>query len=95
MSNNTLPMPVLVFHPLTPNRWDDLETLFGDRGAYGGCWCMWWRMKHSQFEKQKDEENKRAFKKIVDSGEIPGILAYVDTKPIAWCSVAPRERFSV
>jgi len=52
-------------------------------------------MKRSQFEKQKGEENKRAFKKIVDSGEIPGILAYVDTKPIAWCSVAPRERFSV
>ena len=23
--------------PLTPDRWDDLETLFGPRGADGGC----------------------------------------------------------
>lgn len=30
------------FHPLTPGRRDDLETLFGSRGACGGCWCMWW-----------------------------------------------------
>ena len=26
--------------PLTPDRWDDFETLFGERGACGGCWCM-------------------------------------------------------
>ncbi len=31
-------------HPLTPDRWDDLETLFGPRGAYVGCWCMFWRV---------------------------------------------------
>ena len=28
---------------------------------------------------------------IVDSGEVPGILAYLAGKPVAWCSVAPRE----
>src|SRR5688572_10778890 len=31
------------FHPLTPDRWDDLVRLFGPKGACGGCWCMWWR----------------------------------------------------
>jgi hypothetical protein len=34
----------LAFHPLTPERWHDLEQLFGTRGACGGCWCMWWRV---------------------------------------------------
>lgn len=34
-------------------------------------------------------------KKIVDSGEIPGILAYYSGKPVGWCSVAPRETFPV
>ena len=33
----------LEFHPLTPDRWADLEALFRPRGAVGGCWCMWWR----------------------------------------------------
>ena len=87
--------PVLEFHPLTPERWKDLEALFGVRGACGGCWCMWWRLKRSQFEKQKGQENKKNFRKIINSGEIPGILAYVNSQPIAWCSVAPREAYPV
>ena len=36
-------IPTLEFHPLTIERWGDFEKLFGPRGAYGGCWCMWWR----------------------------------------------------
>jgi GNAT superfamily N-acetyltransferase len=81
------------FHPLTPDRWKDLEDLFGERGACGGCWCMWWRLTRSQFEKQKGTKNKLALKKIVNSDEVPGILAYAEGKSIAWCSVGPREAF--
>ena len=32
-------------------------------------------------------------KKIVNANEIPGVIAYYNGKPIAWCSVAPREKF--
>jgi GNAT superfamily N-acetyltransferase len=85
----------LTFQPLTPDRWQDFKTLFGERGACGGCWCMWWRVKRSDWDKQKGDRNKKAMKAIVDSGEIPGIIAYDDTKPVAWCSVAPREVFPV
>jgi GNAT superfamily N-acetyltransferase len=84
----------LKFHPLTAKQWKDLLTLFGERGACGGCWCMWWRMTRSEFNREKGEGNKKAFKKIVDRGEVPGILAYVGREPIGWCSVAPREAFS-
>jgi GNAT superfamily N-acetyltransferase len=84
----------LEFHPVTAERWQDLEKLFGERGACGGCWCMLWRLPRSQFEKQKGPENKKALKKIVDSGEVPGLLAYTEGEPIGWCSVAPRESFS-
>ena len=83
----------LKFKPLTRKNWDDFETLFGKKGASGGCWCMWWRLKRSEFEKNKGKRNKEAMSNIVNSGEIPGILAYSDNKPIAWCSVAPREKY--
>jgi GNAT superfamily N-acetyltransferase len=83
----------LEFHPLTPDRWRDLEELFGDRGACGGCWCMYWRLKRSQYNLEKGEKNKRAFKAIVEANETPGILAYAGGKAVAWCSVAPRETF--
>jgi len=81
------------FHPLTPDRWSDLEKLFGKHGASGGCWCMWWRLRRSDFVKQKGEGNRKALKRIVDSGEVPGILAYVNQEPAGWCSIAPREKF--
>ncbi len=84
----------LEFHTLTSERWDDLERLFGKRGACGGCWCMLWRLKRSDFNKQKGEGNRKALKKIVDSGQVPGILAYTNHESIGWCSISPRENFS-
>jgi GNAT superfamily N-acetyltransferase len=84
----------LKFHPLTIERWADFERLFGEHGACGGCWCMWWRLRRSEFNKNKGERNKKALKKIVSSGEVPGIIAYVNDQPVGWCSVAPREVFS-
>ncbi len=89
----TTAVSLLQCHPLTAERWSDLEELFGERGACGGCWCMWWRLPRSQFARQVGEENRRALKALVDSGQEPGILAYVDDAPIAWCSVGPREVF--
>lgn len=93
MSSKTPSLPTLKFHPLTPKRWVDLEKLFGQSGACGGCWCMWWRLPHSEFMQQRGEVNKKAFKNIVDSGNVPGILGYVEDQPIGWCAVAPRDTF--
>ncbi len=86
-------MPDLDFRPVTPERWPDLEALFGPRGACAGCWCMWWRLPRSLFEKQKGEGNRQALKNIVESGEIPGMLAYMDGQPAAWCALGPREYY--
>lgn len=83
----------LEFHPLSPDRWADLERLFGEQGACGGCWCMWWRLSHREFEAQKGEGTRQALKAVVQSGEVPGILAYWKSQPVGWCAVAPRERF--
>ncbi len=86
-------MKGLEFAPVTPKRWQDLEQLFGRSGACGGCWCMWWRITASEYSREAGKGNRKAMKKLVDSGEVPGILAYADGRPVAWCSVAPRERF--
>lgn len=86
-------MPDLEFHPLTADRWADFERLFGPRGAYGGCWCMFWRLKRADFSRMQGDGNRQAMRSIVDSGEVPGILAYDAGQPVGWCSLAPRERF--
>jgi GNAT superfamily N-acetyltransferase len=85
----------LKFTQVTPERWKDFEKLFGDNGACGGCWCMWWRLKRSQYEKQKGAGNKKAIKKIVNSGNIPGIIAYDGSNPVGWCAIEPRESYAL
>lgn len=81
--------------PASAERWRDLECLFGENGACGGCWCMTWRLKRSEFEKQKGPGNKRALKHLVESGRPPGVIAYVEGRPAGWCAVAPREQYPV
>src|SRR5262249_48962178 len=84
-------LPEFAVYPLIPARWLDLETLFGPRGACGGCWCMWWRLPRATFDHQKGEANRRDFRALVQSGVEPGLLGYVSNRPVAWCAVAPRE----
>jgi GNAT superfamily N-acetyltransferase len=83
----------LSFQPLTTELWDDFVSLFGARGACGGCWCMLWRLTGKQFKAQKGDGNRLAMKAIVDSGEVPGILAYHNAKAVGWCAVAPRNSY--
>lgn len=80
--------------PLTDDCWRDFEQLFGKNGACGGCWCMLWRLPRKQFESQKGDGNRNAMKALVESGEVPGLLGYVDDRPVGWCAVAPRDRYT-
>lgn len=79
--------------PLTMDRWGDFEELFGGRGACGGCWCMSWRLARREFNAGKGEGNRLAMKALVGSGTVPGLLGYLDGRPVGWCSLGPREQF--
>ncbi|MDI7277360.1 MAG: GNAT family N-acetyltransferase [Anaerolineae bacterium] len=93
MHTTTSPAHNLEFHPLSGERWPDLEALFGPNGASGGCWCMWWRLPRAEFDRQKGEGNRQLLKALADSGHAPGILAYAGGRPVGWCSIGPREEF--
>jgi GNAT superfamily N-acetyltransferase len=91
-------VPDLTYRPLTMANWPDFESLFGARGACGGCWCMAWRLPRSAFNQGKGDANRSAMRALVEQGQKPGsnppgILLYRDGLPIGWCSVAPRVEF--
>jgi len=81
--------------PLDAEDWSAVETLFGPRGACGGCWCMWWRvpMGGRSWEAAKGEPNRVAFRKLVKAGEASGVLAFVGDEPAGWCAIGPRAGF--
>jgi GNAT superfamily N-acetyltransferase len=80
-------------HPLTPERWPDLEALFGRNGASGGCWCTWWRQTRSQYRANSGEPNRRMLEAIVRDGTVPGLLAYADGAPAGWVAIQPRAEY--
>ena len=85
----------LAVHPLTPERWGDLERLFGERGACAGCWCMYWRVPRPDYTRGKGPGTRHAFRSQVRRGPAPGVIGYMGDEPIGWCAIGPRETFPV
>ena len=80
---------------LRPELWPQIEKLFGANGACGGCWCMSWRQeKGEDWDKIKGAIAKSRFKKLVTTGKAHGVLAFVDGKPVGWCSFDRRRDYS-
>src|SRR5262245_50637413 len=89
----------LAFRPLTATRWNDLVDLFGpERGACAGCWCMWPRVRGVEFKALSKEQRQKAFRKVVERGPPPGLLAYEGKVAVGWVAISPRRavhRFNI
>ncbi|HET6835901.1 MAG TPA: GNAT family N-acetyltransferase [Acidimicrobiales bacterium] len=90
----TQPLPQgLEIHAVTPDRWDDLAALAGERGFTSGCWCMWWRVTSKEFDERHGAGLRQDLHDLVAAGQEPGLLAYGDGEPAGWVAVAPREEY--
>ena len=81
-------MPFTV-RPLTPDLWPALADLFGDSAVCSRCWCMYWRI-GAAYRKRPGQANRTVFRKIVQHGPPPGLLAFDGEKAVAWCQLTPR-----
>jgi GNAT superfamily N-acetyltransferase len=80
----------LRFEPVTAERWDDFETLFGPRGAFYDCWCVALRLPHAVRAKLTPGARKEHIRHRISAGPPPGILGYREGEPVAWVQVGPR-----
>jgi GNAT superfamily N-acetyltransferase len=84
----------LAVRDLTPELWPALVTLFGPRGACGGCWCMYWRLeKGERWEDLKGAPAKRRLKRLVAAGKARGAIAFAGQEPVGWIAYGPRRDF--
>ena len=76
--------------PLTPERWPDLEDLFGPQGPCYGCWCNHFRMPQRLRKPLLGEGARQLFEERVKNGPPPGVLAYAEGKAVGWLQAGPR-----
>lgn len=84
----------LTFEPLNQANWVQFVQLFGERGACGNCWCMYYRLTKADYNEGKAENgNKEAMHELVLNNRPTGILGFYEGQAVAWCAFAPREDF--
>ncbi|MGH8870403.1 MAG: GNAT family N-acetyltransferase [Acidimicrobiia bacterium] len=77
--------------PLTPERFPDMEQVFGDRGVARNCFCMYWRRPDGGFGDRRD--NRDRFADRASEGRPPGLIGYIEDGPVGWVQVGPRDEF--
>jgi GNAT superfamily N-acetyltransferase len=85
----------LTLRLLGPDDWPVLAELFGPNGACGGCWCMWPRVPRGGklWDECKGDTNRDNFRRLVEAGEVHGVLAFAEGRPVGWCSFGRRSSF--
>ena len=74
--------------PSTPERWEDVVSAFGRRGADPSwCWCRRF------LDNDEAVDNRTALQLEVSTASVPpGVIAYVDGVPAGWTRVMPRDQ---
>jgi GNAT superfamily N-acetyltransferase len=85
--------------PANEASWDDLQTVFGDRGSARYCQCQRYKLAPREaFSKFPAEERARRLREQTkpdtpDAEATTGLLAYLDAEPVGWCAVQPRTAY--
>jgi GNAT superfamily N-acetyltransferase len=79
--------------------WEDLQTVFGTRGAAAWCQCQRYKLRSREaFRKFPVEERAHRLRRQTQCGHpesdsTSGLVASIDGDPVGWCAVEPRSAY--
>ena len=83
--------------PANQASWDDLRTVFGERGVPHDCQCQWFKLLRPEWRAAPQPEREAMFREQTHCGEpeaeSTGLVAYLDGEPAGWCAVEPRTAY--
>jgi len=85
--------------PANEARWEDLQTVFGERGTARYCQCQRYKLAPREaFKSYPAEERARRLREQTNpdtpgAESTTGLIAYVDGQPAGWCAVQPRTAY--
>jgi GNAT superfamily N-acetyltransferase len=94
-----LPPSAFRIVPANEASWEDLETVFGERGDAHVCQCQRYKLQPGEaFKKVPIEERAHRLRTQTECGHprsktTSGLVAYLDGEPVGWCAVEPRTAY--
>lgn len=91
--------PEITVVPANQAACDDLQTVFGTRGAASRCWCQRFKLRPREafgsFPVEERAHRLRQQTGCGDPGASPttGLVAYLGAEPVGWCAVESRTAY--
>lgn len=82
----------ITIQPVSEASFDDVQTVFGDRGQPARCQCQGYRMGWHALHSDDVAGRRELLRDQVMEGH--GLVAHLDGQPVGWCSVAPRADYA-
>ena len=85
--------------PANEARWEDLQRVFGARGAAAWCQCQRYKLRPREaFRNFPVEERAERLRRQTGCGDpaagsTSGLVAYLAGEPVGWCAVEPRPAY--
>ena len=84
--------------PADQASWDDLRTVFGERGTPHDCQCQWFKLQAREWRAAPQAERAASFREQTNCDDpsaktTTGLVAYLDGEPVGWCAVEPRTEY--
>jgi GNAT superfamily N-acetyltransferase len=93
-------VPELRVVPANEASFDDLQAIFGSRGAAARCQCQRYKLEPREaFARFPVEERAHRLRGQTACGDpdaesTSGLVAYLDGEPVGWCAVEPRSGYA-
>jgi GNAT superfamily N-acetyltransferase len=86
--------------PANEASWEDLQTVFGERGDAARCQCQRFKVGDVDWTPMPVEERAALLRVQTRCGEpdasgTSGLVAYLDGEPVGWCAVEPRTAYEL
>ena len=85
--------------PANEAPWEDMQAVFGTRGASSVCWCQRYKLAPREaFSRFPAKERAARLRAQTNAGRpqapgTSGLVAYLDGQPAGWCAVEPRPAY--
>lgn len=78
-------------HPVTPDRFEDFADVVNPNRRADHCWCLSHRLRVREIEELGEGRREQAMRRLCERENPPGVVAYLDGRPVGWCNIGPRS----